>query len=140
MIKAVWEARVKWQEIGILLELPLADLRAIEKNYRYCDQRFQRMISMWLTQCNPQHIWKSLIAALKSPMVAWDRVAHDIERKYVAGKPSVTVYPEGLLSFIMATANTHAYVASVMCMSLVMKGMGTHLQMALPVSLKMPEN
>ena len=74
----LWEARVKWYNIGIELSLKEDDLEAIKSDNRDIDSCFRCMISMWLRQVDrePTVAWTKIIEALKAPSVNFSQLAH----------------------------------------------------------------
>ncbi len=79
---ALYRGRNKWIPIGYELELKESDLITIEFDCRDNDECLNQMIHLWLAS-DRRPTWESLIAALKEPTVGDERVAHEIEVKYV---------------------------------------------------------
>ena len=78
----IWEARSKWQNIGIELDLKKNDLDAINAtNGSDTDACFREMLSLWLKQTKSLPTWSKMIRALKRPAVGFQRLAEDIEKK-----------------------------------------------------------
>lgn len=78
----IWEARSKWQNIGIELDLEKNDLDAINATHGSdTDACFREMLSLWLKQTRSLPTWSKLIRALKRPAVGFQRLAEDIEKK-----------------------------------------------------------
>lgn len=87
-----WEARSRWQNIGIELKLEKTDLDAINlKNGSDTDACFGEMLSMWLKQTRSQPTWSKMIRALKTPAVGFQELAEHIEMNSVT-KQSVELH------------------------------------------------
>ena len=80
----LWDARSKWRNIGIQLQMKIADLEAIgEKNSNVPDNCFTDCITTWLRQTNPSPTWTALIKALRSSPVGFQEMAKRLERKFL---------------------------------------------------------
>ena len=77
----LWEARSGWYRIGIGLGMEKSDLNSISFAFNSTNDRFTRMLSVWLQEY-PSCTWSALITALKSPAVNLHALAHEIEIKY----------------------------------------------------------
>jgi hypothetical protein len=76
----IWEARSKWQDIGIELKLKQTDLEVIsKKNGSDTDACFTEMLSIWLKQTKPRPTWSRMIRALKSRSIGFQQLAEHIE-------------------------------------------------------------
>ena len=72
-----WEARVKWFEIGLQLEMDVAELESIEKaNLHQPEKCFTVMLTSWLRQ--KEATWEKLIEALNSKQVGHAQLAESI--------------------------------------------------------------
>ena len=73
----------KWHVLGLQLELKEGTLKAIEsdypKNSRDC---LREMLSTWL-KIEPRATWHTLCAALRSRTVGEEKLANDLEAKYM---------------------------------------------------------
>ena len=81
---ALWDARCKWYDIGVELDLDTATLDSI--NTTHCKQVedcFREILSKWLEVATPCPSWKALVKALRSPAVDFPQVASKIESKYI---------------------------------------------------------
>ena len=76
-----WNARTKWREIGIQLKIDYETLNVIECDCDNVDSRFDKMLSTWLIQINPEPTWTRLSSALKSKPVDREDIAQNIERE-----------------------------------------------------------
>ena len=80
---ALWDARCKWYDIGVELDLDTATLDSI--NTTHCKQVedcFREVLSKWLEVATPCPSWKALVKALRSPAVDFPQVASKIESKH----------------------------------------------------------
>ena len=82
VLEEIKDVNDKWKFLGLALGLKKPKLDGIKSN-DYDDCKME-MIEKWLNKvdpdCNPS--WRSLVAALKSPLVQHNRIAEAIERKY----------------------------------------------------------
>ena len=79
--EALWEARHKWKNIGIRLNLALSDLDCINAEPGIgIDEKFDRMLSTRLKKLEPC-TWRDLYDALNHPTVAMSDVASKISAK-----------------------------------------------------------
>jgi hypothetical protein len=89
--KAVWEARTKWMDIGLELDLSISDLTAIEAAYHIDIGRcFIEMLSLWLKQIDPPPTWTAMVAALQEPIIGYGDLAEQVESKYCNKTSDVT--------------------------------------------------
>jgi hypothetical protein len=73
--EALWEARSKWKNIGVRLNLAVSDLECINAEPGVSlDEKFDRMLSARLKMIEPC-TWKDLYDALNHPTVAMSDVA-----------------------------------------------------------------
>ena len=74
--RAVWEARVKWYDIGLELRVSPDNLDVInKKNHEDCDVCIREMLKVWLRRSHPSPSWKELAEALRSPMIDYGELA-----------------------------------------------------------------
>ena len=74
-----WEARKRWMDIGIELNLAKGDLDAIQDRHREnVDKCFTEMLDLWLLT-DPRPILTDLIAALKEKTVGFQQLAEKLE-------------------------------------------------------------
>ena len=95
VVNEVWDARSKWVNIGIQLNLIKTDLDAIkEANSSDIGNCFTEMLSLWLKQVNPPPTWSALVTALREPPVGLQQLSEMIAKKYVfkdsSNAPSVS--------------------------------------------------
>ena len=91
---SIWDARTKWYNIGIQLEIDVSVLDAIKQDNDDVGLRLTAMLNGWLKQTTPSPTWQALVHALKSPMVGCRHLAESIEKKYCdRGKPKSSFCP-----------------------------------------------
>ena len=75
-LKAVWEARVDWYDIGVALNISPDTLDEIRNDHRDTTKPcFREMLKVWLRRVEPRPTWSELAEALKSPMVGREDLA-----------------------------------------------------------------
>ena len=79
----IWEARLKWCDIGIELELNKSDLDTIQQNYTETNKCFNEMLCEWLKRIDLQPNWSSLVNALSAPAVGLGHLAEKVKIKHV---------------------------------------------------------
>ena len=75
----LWEARIKWYDIGLRLRIPASDLDVIENDGGDTGARFRNMLLKWLRQ-GKNCTWEALIKALSSPSVGYTTLANSIQQ------------------------------------------------------------
>ena len=79
ILEEVWEARVKWYNIGLKLGISVGTLDSIGKaNNQNPDDCLTAMIKDWLKNGKPKPSWAELAKALKSRMVGYAQLAEQI--------------------------------------------------------------
>ena len=79
VLEAVWEARVKWYNIGLKLGISAGTLDSISKaNNQNPDDCLTAMIKDWLKNGKPKPSWAQLAKALKSRMVGYAQLAEEL--------------------------------------------------------------
>ena len=79
----LYDARVKWNNIGLELGTSYSDLAAIkERNRDDPDECFKDLLSHWLKQANPT--WEAIISALESRPVRYGQLAESIKKKFMS--------------------------------------------------------
>ena len=76
--KAAWDARTKWYNVGLELEMDSATLDTIEGEKSHIDDRFRAMLTTWLKAVNPRPTLAALAEALRSPTVGCGHLAEQI--------------------------------------------------------------
>ena len=77
--RAAWDARAKWYNIGLELDIDPGTLDTIKGNCDNIDDRFRAMLTTWLKMVEPKPTWESLAEALRSPTVGYGHLADLIE-------------------------------------------------------------
>ena len=81
--KAIWDARMKWMDIGVELDLDITDLNAIESMHRGDIGRcFVEMLTLWLKQVDIPPTWSAIVAALREPIIGFEPLAEIVDSKY----------------------------------------------------------
>ena len=79
VLESVWDARVKWFNIGLKLGISVGTLNAIKKNNNQDpDDCLTAMLEYWLNNGKPKPSWAELAKALKSPMVGYKHLAEQL--------------------------------------------------------------
>ena len=86
---AIWEARSRWSDIGIELEMSKTDLDVIQQTYTETHQCFNEMLCEWLKRTDPQPTWTALVDALKAPAVGLGQLAEEIKKNHIAQSNSL---------------------------------------------------
>ena len=76
--RVTWEARAKWYNIGLELEINPGTLDVIQGNNRDIDDCFRAMLTSWLKMVQPKPTLAALAEALQSPTVGFGRLAEQI--------------------------------------------------------------
>ena len=80
VLEAIWDARVKWFNLGLALGISVIDLDVIKKDAgQNVDASICAVIKLWLTQEDPRPTWAALVDALRSPMVMFEALAARIQ-------------------------------------------------------------
>ena len=67
---AVFDARTKWYDIGLVLKIDAGSLDAIEEdNPRDVQNCLRALLKKWLRRGQPKPTWGALREALESPLV-----------------------------------------------------------------------
>ena len=74
--RAAWDARSKWYNIGLELNIEPGTLDTIKRDNDYCDDQFRAMLTTWLKMVTePKPTWEALAEALRSPTVGYEHLA-----------------------------------------------------------------
>ena len=76
----LWDARIKWYNIGLRLGILAPDLDVIENDGGDTEARFRSMLRKWLRE-GKNCTWEALIKALSSPSVGLEMLAKHIQQK-----------------------------------------------------------
>ena len=71
-----------WITLGIALGLYVPHVNQIQQDYTSVRERQKHVLQNWLDTGNAS--WVALVDALKSPLVAMDGLANQIELKYIS--------------------------------------------------------
>ena len=78
---AVFNARAKWYDIGLALEVPVTTLDSINGQFDNHSDKLREMLKVWLkTATKPA--WKDILDALKSPVIGEPTLASKIVAKH----------------------------------------------------------
>ena len=77
VLTKIWEARVKWYNLGIQLKVATSDLDAIQHDYKDIGDCLRQMITYWLRNGTNQ-TWDKLIAALSHDTVGFSQLSRSI--------------------------------------------------------------
>ena len=73
--RAAWDARAKWYNIGLELDIDPGTLDTIKRDNDNSDDRFRAMLTTWLKMVDPKPTWEALAEALRSPTVGYEHLA-----------------------------------------------------------------
>ena len=82
VLNSLWEARAKWIDIGIQLDMKVRSLEAIKRDHNEVGSCLRVMLTDWLNQVDPPPTWEALLDSLKSPTVGCAQLADSIEKTY----------------------------------------------------------
>ena len=77
--RATWEARAKWYNIGVELEIDPGTLDTIKGNNDDIDDRFRAMLMTWLKTVEPKPTLAALAEALQSPTVGFGHLTEQVQ-------------------------------------------------------------
>ena len=81
MLEGVLDAAAQWYNLGLKLKVKTATLESIQEDFTATQHRLREILKAWLnTADNPS--WKTLIDALKSPLVGASQLASVLEAEY----------------------------------------------------------
>ena len=75
VLKATWDARAKWYNIGLELNIDPRALDTIQKNTPDFEDCFRTMLMTWLETVEPGPTSEALADALRSPTVGFEHLA-----------------------------------------------------------------
>ena len=76
--RATWEARAKWYNIGLELDIDPGTLDTIKNDNDNSDDRFRAMLTIWLKMVQPKPTLAALAEALQSPTVGFGHLAEQV--------------------------------------------------------------
>ena len=81
VLEGVLDAAAQWYNLGLKLKVRTTTLDSIQEDFTATQHRLREMLKAWLnTGDNPS--WKTLIDALRSPVVGASQLAAALETKY----------------------------------------------------------
>ena len=81
VIDVLWDARSKWRNIGIAVELKPSALASIASENPNSDgDKLTAVLTEWFKQIDPEPSWEQLVKALRSPAVDFPDIARKIEQ------------------------------------------------------------
>ena len=81
---ALWEARCKWYDIGVELDVESSTLDVISTECQgKVEDCFRTVLTKWLNRVEPKSSWSALVEALESPAVDLPNLADKIRSKYM---------------------------------------------------------
>ncbi len=91
VLNALYEARTKWNSIGLELGMNHSDLAAIkQRNREDPDECFKELLNQWLTRTNPKPTWEAVVRALESQTVGYGQLAERIKEEHLAPECNTT--------------------------------------------------
>ena len=73
--RAAWDARAKWYNNGLELDIDPGTLETIKRNNEDIEDRFRAVLLTWLKMVDPKPTWEALAKALRSPTVGYEHLA-----------------------------------------------------------------
>ena len=95
LLNELHPVRANWFKIGLQLDIPYTDLNCFKKMYSDPTDSLCEMLMRWL-KTTPLPTWEAVVSALKSPVVAEENVAAQLESKYcqsVRGEFKIRKFP-----------------------------------------------
>ena len=106
--REIFEVCTKWYDIGLQLKIPVYELERIDKIHTDPRVKLREVLIFWLKSIEPDAHWRTLVTALRDRTVAEDRLANELERKYVCDIPRPQTpeirNPPGLGTFSIGVA------------------------------------
>ena len=89
MLEGVLDAAALWYNLGLKLKLRTGTLNRIRTEFNTPEVQLREMLNAWLTTGdNPS--WKTLIDALRSPLVRASQLAAVLEAEFCQGKRTIS--------------------------------------------------
>ena len=80
----LWEARPKWYNLGLQLNMAADDLDVINRRKSQSDDEcLTDLLCQWLRRTDPQPTWEAVVKALQSPTVNLSQLAFKIENEKI---------------------------------------------------------
>ena len=87
----VWDARIKWSNLGLELGIKIDALEVIEQNHKSdIDTCFKAMLLKWLRMVDPLPSWEGLISALGKNSVGRKDLVEKIQSKFNVSTAAVS--------------------------------------------------
>ena len=82
--EALWEARPKWYNLGLQLDMAVDDLDVIKRtNFQNDDECLTDLLRRWLRRADPHPTWKAIVKALQSPTVDLTQLSYKIGSDHI---------------------------------------------------------
>lgn len=79
----MWDARIKWFELGVQLDIGVVELQVIKQDHpEGVESCFREMLLTWLKMINPQPSWEIMVTALEHDSVKHGDLAESIRMKF----------------------------------------------------------
>ncbi len=89
---ATFDARIKWQNILLVLDVSLGTIDSIGTKWQnHPDDCYRDGLKEWLK--NGEKTWQDVVEALSSPIVGHSDIARTIERDHVQSTGKITYAP-----------------------------------------------
>ena len=82
IVQELIEVKSKSDTLGRLLKVPRVVVNSIHQEYSDPQDRLLHIVDELLQQIDPLPTWKTIISALKHPLLNCHQLAQDIESKY----------------------------------------------------------
>ena len=92
MQETLFDADIKWRNIGLQLGLSNTDLSRIGANYRLQQECLRETLTLWLRGIKPVPTWMNLVDALKNHTVKEYQLAKFVKEKYCGVKVKYSDY------------------------------------------------
>jgi len=80
VLGSVLDIADEWEFLGMALDLPQPELKAIESDKATCKQRMKTMLQAWLWGRGRDPTWQTLCRALRDKLVGRPDIAESVER------------------------------------------------------------
>jgi tripartite motif-containing protein 2/3/tripartite motif-containing protein 71 len=106
----IWEARNKWFNIGLGLNLEVSDLEETRQTYRdKADDCFLDMLKKWL-RTSPRPMQSNLLTVLREKTVGFDQLAEELESKRLKRDRIINQFGMGSTKLTTKTSPAHSQV------------------------------
>ena len=78
--EAVFEARTKWYDIGLMLKVPVDELDSIDCRFDDPSDQLRETLKIWLRTAR-KPTWQAILVALRNRTVGQPKLANEIEAK-----------------------------------------------------------